>query len=257
MIKEDRANSKLVIGVKCGECIHHKLGPAVFEAKCSELGVKAYAKACPQFTPNLFKIAGLPLDFIKSLGIAAKELEPQSIRILSYIFKNMDYIHRHGFKFGQPVFFRIEDKTTKVDYLSNYFKAYVISVAVDGSVVYLAGSLNKASQNSLLSLMKSSILTLAQFSKIRQKLIEAGRITPESAKKGYRHPLFIAAKKTKDPKVFKDYTPPTIDTVPTSWFETKRPKRLSVKEILTPERTGKSKVKLKNGMYEVTRNKRT
>lgn len=264
MIKSEATNSKLSIGIKCGDCLHHKIGPAVFEAKCSDMGIKAFANACPSFTPNIYKVVNQKIEYIKLLGSITKDMDSTAIRVFSYIFRNIDIIQKHGFKFGQPVFFQMRDHDVKGDWLSNYFKGYVISITKDGHSIHLASSLIKGKGNSFISLPLKSILVLSKFNTLKAKFIKANRIVPpEYVKSKLKHPLFRAYAPTQLPSVYKNYIPPTLDNAPKSWTAPKH-RPLSAKGIIqlmekkAMEKSAKTKPrkKLVGGMLEVKRGKK-
>lgn len=206
--KDDTASSKIVIGLKCGECFHYEKY-AKFEKPCSKLGVtrKANAPAC--FTPNVFALQKVAPDILAQLGFLLKEFTAPQARILLSLLRSKRTYDRYGLAFGQPVFFRLGQ-----DYVANYFRGFVVGVTSHGEpMVYVSSDMNKKQIGTpnMLALMPDSVFSVSKFKAHRTKLIDSGKINDPNPL-----PLF---KKVHPKTVSIDYEPPTIESVPDHWFD--------------------------------------
>ena len=214
MLKSDKTGDlkpRLSLNIKCRDCIHFKRGPAFFEKKCKDLGILPEARACQAFTPDIYKLSRVEADTIFNLGKLVKDFKETHFRILSFIFRNMSLIKRSKLKFGQPVYINLS--SPYIDYLDAYYKGYVLGVSKSGDQIFITSSLRKTTDNVYLSVLPSSILTLAQFKKRRKKLKKFGRV--KIPKK------YITANLEEKPPIYrKPITDevPTIDNIPPEWF---------------------------------------
>lgn len=206
--KEANQSSKLVIGFKCGECLHHTKY-AKFEKICFKLGVLAKASAPSCFTPNVFLLQKHSPDVLNQLGLLIKDFSSAQARILVGLLRSRKAYERYGLAFGMPVYVRFGS-----DYLNNYFRAYVISVTVHGEpMVYVTSDLNRKQTNApaVMALLPDSVLTISMFKKKKQDL------TKRKLLKDPKPTVF--GKPVKGKKAEIDYEPPTLENVPASWFD--------------------------------------
>lgn len=212
---------KTSIGFKCGECLHfNRL--AKFEKPCSFLGIKAFANAPSCFTPDVFKLQKTNPDIIYQIGNIMKDFTSAEARILIALLRSTRTQEKYyKLKFGQPVYFCLSN-----DYLSNYFRGFVVGVASQGEEqVYISSNLGKTQRaNPMLgSFIRDRVLTLTEFKKRKKELIKAGKV--QDPKK-----IFTPTKLTKDNA--DDYEIPSIETAPKEWLDKldtakikKKPKR--------------------------------
>ncbi len=215
--------------MKCSECLHHSKGPRRFERLCSQLGVEPFAPACPEFTPDMTVLASVSMDGMRALAQMANSLTQAQTRLLAFTFRNIDYIKKTGFQFGQTLVFSIDGK----DYLENFFRGIAIGATRDGSVVYMASSLDGLNgEQCFLSLMKREVYTLDEFKKHRQKLIDKGLIrAPLPSKFSSRKTILqmlrmspeeVSILKRQIKNKPETYDPPSIDTVPNKWLDARQ-----------------------------------
>ena len=210
--------------VNCGTCVHHKRLPLFANKPCSEHGVEEYALAPECYkTDTLGLVEDTPTDFIAQLGRGMKDLAPETMLALAYTMATAAKLMRKtGLRFGQPVYFSLGG-----DYLTHYFKGYVIS-ANDDDTINIAAKLNAAEENTLLRLMRESILTRGVWQQKVEMLVNSGRIRLDRTEKERRN--WIAELLTyegtinidRSTKVFIDYEPPTLDTAPEALVEKAR-----------------------------------
>ncbi len=240
MIKKDKTN-KVSLGLRCGDCIHHgKI--AKFERPCIQLGVQQFASAPDCFSPDVYQLTKHNAELLNQLGLLVRDFTQNQFRILSFTFKSINIMLRHGLKFGQPVYFCLGK-----DYLSHYFKGYVIGASTDGQYIYITSHLKKSRSATLLTLYSDSVLTVSTFKSKRKELLEANRLSlPSDTKTDTQKIPLIALinaraninKPKKD--VLADYTPPTLDNAPDGWIDIHE-KKVKPKTKRTPKVTVETK----------------
>lgn len=205
--------SKSSIGLKCGDCLFFKQS-SKFERPCTELGVKHFSIAPACFSPNVYKLGAKNPDVILQLGLLLRDFDASDTRILMAILKQQTAFEKHySLKFGQPVYVRIGD-----DYVSNYYRAFVIGVAECGdSMVFLASDLSRRQRHNpaVMSMFRDSLLTIPQWKAVRKKLQDAGKVID---------PKSQVTKKARGSMIKIDYEPPTIDQAPKEHRESKSKK---------------------------------
>jgi hypothetical protein len=208
--------AKSSIGLKCGDCLHWKRN-AKFEKPCANLGVKHFAVAPACYSPDPYILSAQSPDTLYRLGLLLTNFSAKEARVFMAILKQSGTLEKHyKLKFGQPVFFRIGN-----DFLSNYFRGFVLGIAEEGDAqVYVTSDLEKKQRKQpvIATLLRASVYTLSEWKKKKQQLLDDNR-------KQDPKPLFAVQKvKTKMDEL---YVPQSLDTAPADWFnkvETKRPK---------------------------------
>lgn len=238
MLKKDSFN-KVSLGMSCSDCVHFQTGPAKFEKVCAEIGVDARSRAPDCYNPDVFKLKDTDdPELLKNLGNIIRKFSPKQARILSFLLARQGgQLAKVKLKFGQPVYFSLG-----ADYVSHYFKGYVVSSSEDH--VYVVAKLNKAKENTSLTLLRTSILTWSEYKKLEATLLEEGKVymSEQERKKQAKLPIAeLLDKKGRVPHVeqFKiDYEPPTLDTAPADWLniydasgEAKRKKKKKPKGV--------------------------
>lgn len=209
---------KVSLGINCSDCVHFE-GTAKFEKPCSQLGVDPRSRAPDCYNPDVFKLKALDNpELLKDLGNLIRNFKPKQIRILSFILARQGgALAKQKLKFGQPVYFSLG-----AEYLSHYFKGYVVS-ASDG-FVYVVAKLNKCKTNTSLTLERSSVLTKVEYKILEEKLVEENKLfmSPQEKKKWRVLPLaeqLDSKGRIPHKEQFKDdYEPPTIDSAPEEWL---------------------------------------
>lgn len=201
-------NSRLTIGFKCKECLHFAKHPK-FEKLCSKLGVLANADAPACFTPNVYSLQKHSPDVMNHLGLLIKDFSAPEARILIALLRSKKVYERYGLAFGMPVYVRFG-----ADFLGNYYRGYVIGVAPHGEpMVYVTSDMNRKQSNKtvIMALLPDSILTISEFKKKRDELIANKKLKDPNPT--------VFGKPVRKKHVDIDYEPPTLETVPTSWFD--------------------------------------
>lgn len=201
------------IGVKCGDCLHFK-NNAKFEKPCYDLGIKKFSDAPACFSPNVYFLGRQNPDLLFQLGMILKDFTAQDSRVFLALLKQQKSFEKnYNLKFGQPVYFCLG-----ADYLSNYFLGYVIGVAEAGDGQVFVGSSLGGKQRSkpmVGSFLRDGVFTVSEFKKRQAQLVKAGRLNDPK-------PLYTAPTPNVVSDV-SDYTPPSMDTAPSEWFDKNKP----------------------------------
>lgn len=223
MLKKE-ADKKVRLGVRCGDCVHYDhVKKHEFGDVCVKLGIREKANAPDCFSPNVYKLnSGKSPDVFGELSSVLKKLRPSQLRILAFtLTRGSTMMERHGFTFGQTVYFSLGH-----DYLSHYFKGYVIGG--DSESVIIASKLKNCPENTIGYFLPDSLLTRKEFSKKKKSLVKKNRIVMTDADKGRVRSLPLAEMldskgRWKDWKPEDDndigYEPPTLETAPPEWFD--------------------------------------
>lgn len=238
-------SNRISLGMKCGDCIHLDCGPAAFEKVCSQLGKASFSEACPAFTPNLREMTFVKKDQWQVAVELFSNLSPKQTRLMAFSLRNIDFIKRAGFNLGEEVVFSVGG-----DYLACYVRGIVIGADRVGEQIYLTSdfeSLNGG--NCFLTLLRPSVLNKEAFAKHRAVLIKEGRIAEPKPSTGAvkRTVLQCLKMSTEERALYRkqlqikpdDYTPPTLDTVPSKWLDSRTVERL--------EDPAKTKTKTRKG----------
>lgn len=206
--KEAVATEKTTIGLKCGDCMHFKRTP-YYEKTCTNLGVKHYANAPKCYSPDVYQLVeNTNPEALSKLGLWLKDLSAKQSRILIAVLKRQGTMEKnYKLKFGQPVYFCFGQS-----YLSNYFVGYALSAA-DGAddQVYVGSTLNKRQRKNpmMVTLPRSSVYTVTEFKKLREKLVKEKRIKDPN-------PLFSP---TPTLRVTADYEVPSMEKASPDWYD--------------------------------------
>lgn len=223
MLKKQReaSPSRVSLNVKCGACLHFNR-TAAFEKPCAQLGVLKQADACSSYTPDMCRLTRIDPESLKLLRDLTKDLRREELNILAYTFRNVDLLKRYGYHFGQTVLFSVGK-----DYLSEYFKAYILGISTDGEYVYLSSTYEGINRGQVfMTLLRDSIMTVDEFKAHRRQLVKSKRLKPPPAA-GKPNTIDILKMPKPKRKAYMaslekkpmDYEPPTLDTVPTSWLD--------------------------------------
>lgn len=244
MLKK-KSDKKVSLGMQCGDCIHFEK-VAKYEQPCAMLGVHRKSKAPDCFSPDVFKLRDVENpDLLGDIGKLFRKLTPKQSRILSFVLsKQGGALNRKKVKFGQPVYFCLGS-----DYVSHYFKGYVVSA--DDESVYVVSKLKpKAENNISASFPRDSIFTHREYKEIEKKLLAEGRVcmTDEDKKRMKKLPTAeLLDKKGRVPHVeqfIDNYEPPTLDTAPAEWHD------IYAAAHQSREKDKKKKLKSKNVFYK-------
>ena len=228
MLKKEvgETTNRVSLGLKCGDCIHLERGPQRFEKLCSQLGQQPFSEACPEFTPDLMKVSLLKRVDLDDLAALSQRLSQSQTRLFAYAFRNADLVKKAGFEFLSEVVF-----STGGDYLECYVRGRILAADRSGNLCYIYSDfegLNGQEGNlAMLTLMRSSVMSMEQFKEHRKKLISKGRIE-EPKREGSKRTTLQCLRMTPDERALyrktlqtkpDEYVPPSIDTVPQSWLD--------------------------------------
>lgn len=219
----------LLPGVQCRSCIHHTKTPhPQFGTRktCDKMGILPSARA-PEacFSSDVIAVIDTKHSLLQELRDFALETNPRMTQNLAYTILQIDRVAKAKLMFGQRVAFCLG-----ADVLQNYFRGRVISVTADGEFVYVSSELQKGSDYTLLTLMRSSVLTFKQWQRKKQQLIRAGAIT-EARTRSDRPTLFEELQMPKsDWRAYREtlmsspesYKPPSLDSVPQHWIDRRK-----------------------------------
>lgn len=225
--------AKASIGLKCGDCLHFKRN-AKFEKPCSQLGTKHFANAPACYSPDPYILSAQTPDVLNRLGLLLSNFSAKEARVFMALLKQSSTLEKHfKLKFGQPVFFRIGP-----DYLSNYFRGFVLGVAEEGDAqVYVTSDLEKKQRKQpvMASLMRDSVYAASEWKKKKSQLLSDKRLQDPK-------PLFSVQK--IQTKMDDLYVPQSLDSAPADWFN-KVENRPKAKKRLRQEADGTLTFKMK------------
>lgn len=224
-------SKKGVAAAKCGDCIHFK-GVKKYEDVCSNIGIIATSKAPECYCPDLTvfrKISALPN--IETMGEQIKDLSAKQCRILATLLIKQSKIKTNGFYFGQKVFVCLGE-----DYLSHYYKAFILDIDKEGDYLYLVSKLKNAPRATTLTFLKSSVLTQTEFNDKVIELAQLGRVIREKKELEHFRNLPISEKIDKNgmidvSKLIRldlECDVPTIDKAPK---EKEKKKKQKIKDL--------------------------
>lgn len=228
--------AKATIGLKCGDCLHFKRN-AKFEKPCSQMGIKHFANAPACYSPDPYILSAQSPDVLNRLGLLLNNFTAKEARVFMSILKQTGALEKNfKLKFGQPVFFRIGN-----DYMSNYFRGFVLGIADDGEAqVYVTSDMEKKQRKQpvLATLLRTSVFTMSEWKKKKLALINDKRTQDPK-------PLFAVQKiKTKMDEL---YVPHSLDTAPSDWFnKVDKPKGKKKPPAFSKSADGTLTFKMKN-----------
>jgi hypothetical protein len=196
------------IARKCSDCLHFQ-NVAKFEQPCKKMGIKGYSVAPDCFSPNVYALTKKNPDALFQLGVMLKDFDASDVRVLMSLLKLSVNLDKHyNLRFGQPVFFCLGGR----DYLSNYFRGFVIGAANIGTMqLFVTSDMNRKQrgQPATVALMPDSVLTVSAFKKRKAELIKAGKLNDPK-------PLFNTTVPKESPV---EHVPPTLESAPAEWFD--------------------------------------
>lgn len=269
-------DSRLRLGMKCGDCLHFNCvgkfkGDSNKVETCENLGRLYKANAPDCFFPDYNKLNTLKEPEIAfDIGKLVRTLKPSQLRVLAYtLVKSSRTIERQKLKFGQPVFF-----TLGRDYISHYFKGYVIGVekfTVEGNdgntvkqeLVIVTSRLKKSPHNIVAHFKRDSLLTVSEWKKKHARLLKADKVFMSEQDRERVRELPIPEKMQNDgtfetkvhdadlEKMFDSIEIPTIDHAPEDWYE-KHQKSVNKGRSNSSSKAGRKPLALNRGSTTTT-----
>jgi hypothetical protein len=217
-------NSRVSLGLKCGQCIH-LTGVPTFERPCIQLGKTTFADACPSFTPDMVQISVVKKNHMAALANITLGMSRPQLGIFAYVFRNIDHIKKARCQFGEQVVFSLGG-----DFLECYVRGFIIGADRTGSQVYISSDFEGMNvESAMLTLLRTSIMTMVEFAKHRKSLIANNRLVEPKFDKGSRKRTTLQRlKMTADERsIYREllktkpdeYVPPSLDTVPARWLD--------------------------------------
>lgn len=246
MIKNEATEgsaNRVSLGLKCGDCVFLNSGMKRFEQPCGMLGQEPFSHACPEFSPDMRPLMKVATMDIHALAEITGRMSQNQLRLMAYVFRNMDFIRKTGLTFGQPVLFSLDGK----DYLENYFRGVIVGASKDGRTVYITSDLEQLNKSQcMLTLMRSEIKTVEEFRTHHAFLVKKNRLrSPVPNKYSERKTLLQLLKLTTGEYQLylqtltvkpDSYVPPTIDAVPTHWLDSRMLDNSIKRKTRAPER---------------------
>lgn len=216
--------------IRCGTCVHFADGPAhpQYDGRlCSALGIRDYRPAPDCYSPAPLKIIRANVN-VSEVGKLLRHLSADQMVVMGQLLTQAAELADHDLKFGQPVYVNLGSG----EYLTNYFKGFVVGTSLvdDDDLTqhfYIASDLSFEQEDApefrtLLRLTLDSLVPSNEFKKIKERLIEQGKLEAP-AKIGHRIPLAqwirMEEKPALPPSEVDAYEPPTIDTAPAAWLD--------------------------------------
>ena len=232
---------------KCGDCKSFSKQKK-YEDTCKNLGIIATSKAPTCFEPDLDsfrKISSLPN--LEELGKLIKDMSSKQARILAHLLQKQSKMLDRTFYIGQPVYVCLGE-----EYLSHYFKAFVLDYEENGDYVTIVSKLKNCKAATKLFLKRESLLNQLQFNQKAIELSDSGRIVREPKEFEHFRNLPIADKLSKKglidvSKLIRldlDVVVTTIDNAPKEMLEKKK-KIKDLTEIFQDAVEGSSRVKIR------------
>jgi len=205
----DEMRSPVILPVRCRDCYHFQQRHAPDYADvCEKLGVQGIARPCSKFLPNAMAFDVKSADG-KDLREYIGHVPTARLNAIAALIVQEARTRRLGFHHGELVYVRMFGG----DYLSNYFRAYVIManrryVFVQGRSGFKRGSF-----------LATSVLDAEDFARKRKALI---------ARKQLIDPKLSEHTSWKPPtKVDVNYEPPVWDGMLPAEKKKKRPANTS------------------------------
>lgn len=209
MLKKDTLGTatakSLVEAFRCSECLHFKNHPhSQKQQVCIKEGVKPAAIAPKCFTPDVTILTGNSDQFVQ-LAALFHAYDAKQKRVLLALLRSK----KKGYSIGTRLYFKIGK-----DFISNYLAGYVAGYTSTGELMLIGSPSPKERGQSFTSYMapnSDGLLTVTQW-KAKRAELQASNLVHDPANKVIKRASVVDA-----------YEPPTLDTVP-SWFYDKKVK---------------------------------
>jgi len=204
------------------------------------LGHKPYGKACPSYEPNPYDLKQ-SVDELEILARVLNSVGPQAKEALGNLIVSSGRLNKYGFRFMQKVAYQWRGGSHG-PYLNNYAYCYVLGISKDGQELRLISKDRRIG----IQCPTSSVVKLDAFQKMRDELLDQGRIKDPFIRKG--------SNITKQPSVphIDSIAELAADFLPKLSFLTKA-ERAKVKEV---KRRRESTLADEKASFRVSKNKR-
>lgn len=192
---------------RCGDCLHfQRHAHSGKDDLCVNQGVRQFAVAPKCFTPDVSILQGNTDTFLQ-LTMLLNAYTPKQRRIMLAVVRDAARVKRAGYTIGTEVFFRLSPG----EYLNNYYSAFVMGRTSSGELMLNGSPDMKTRGDSFMMYMRpeeeNDLRTRSAWKKHEQMLRDKGLINDPVHRRN-------RIKKTDE----DDYQPPSIDSVPESWY---------------------------------------
>lgn len=221
---------------KCGDCLHFAR-IAKFEKPCNQLGTKHYAEAPTCYDVDPFVLNKINPDTFNQLLLLLRDFGLKQRRTFIQMMRSMNSLEKnYKVELGQPVYFKVGPN----DYLSNYFRGFVVGGSSSGDPqVYVTSDLGAKQRASpaMLTLLPSSVMKVSAWKKKRAQLIKDKKLKDPN-------PIYSSHVDKKD--LTSDYTPPTLESAPSEWFDKLSTGKMKASKSLKRDKDGTLSFKMRS-----------
>lgn len=214
MRKQDTVTNKKSIKAnaetyRCGDCLHFQRHAHSGKngTVCENEGVRSFAVAPKCFTPDVSVLQGNTDTFLQ-LTMLVNSYTPKQRRIMLAVLRDASKVKKKGYTIGTKVYFKL----APLDYLNNYFFGFVMGKTSSGEIMIQGTPDKKKRGESFMFYMDPSnegtLMSEAEWKPLERRLKDDGLINDPNEKRN-------RIKRADE----EDYTPPSIDSVPASWYD--------------------------------------
>lgn len=168
-----KQNEIISIDVRCGDCFHFNNQRApTFNDICKNIGILKIGRPCSSFLVNAH-VFDIKAQEGRDLREFVGQLPSQKLALFSALLMQEKRTRRYGFRHGEMVYIRMFPE----DYLSNYFRAWVIMA--DRRRIFVQGT----DKNFRGVFVPSSVLDAVDFLEHKKKLIERKALVDPNLRK--------------------------------------------------------------------------
>lgn len=200
---------ELSVAVKCADCLHFDIqAHAEFKKPCKDLGIKAYARGCDKYNPNVARLARSvgAMEAVFDMVGSMTESELRLLVISAYKSSAIEKGTGGKYKFGSKVYFNLS--APYAEYIDSYYSGVVIGF-IEGDesspngYLHIGGSLSDSAGTSI-TLPIDIVLNQSKWNITFRKLANANKFQTPSSKR-----LRFECSEETSPE---EYEVPTLDT---------------------------------------------
>lgn len=193
------------------------------------MGMTATSEVCSSFEPNLRQVEDVVADEGGFMALAriVDTMGEKSLRAMGAMLMREEHTRKAGYKFGQVVYVRYRGKATS-NYISNFMQAYVMFV---NNSNYRLMSKDGKCVLTYSSECKPHILTKREFSKLRNSMIDKGRMVDPEVERTLSKRL--QAEEDYELGITKESLSGNVTTIDTVFKENKAPRRGNINDLVS------------------------
>ena len=167
---DTEGKSALKKQLQCGSCVGLVRSP-VLEVPCNQVGKLPTSRSCGSHQPDVFTLAGgeEKVNLMLTIADVMARMSVNDLQILASLMLNEKTTRKHGFKFKQKVYLRVQGQTNS-NYLSNFAVGYVLDANKD--TVRLIGESGTMSVSCLNEKDSCTLYTVARFNVLREQMLK-------------------------------------------------------------------------------------